>query len=266
MSPADREKVLANKPAEIRERILAKVREYAALDPRVCQLRLQATELRWYLMPVLRAEPKDRNARLADVPERIRGLVKARLMRWEILPPNLQQEFLDNQPIISYFSEVDITNGVNVPGAAPSNAEQARWNALPERRRQAMIAQFNDFFELSPSEKQEALGELTDPERTQMERTLQKFDQLPPSQRIECIRAFGKFAKMSAGERAEFLKNAQRWEEMTPAERKAWCDLVAHVPEWPPLPQSAIMPPMPPMPSLAPEAKSLHPAVVTNRG
>ena len=39
-----------------------------------------------------------------------------------------------------------------------------------------------------------------------------------------------------APEQAEFLKNAERWSQMSPAERQAWRDLVANVPQWPPLP------------------------------
>ncbi len=84
--------------------------------------------------------------------------------------------------------------------------------------------------------KQAALNTLSDAERGQMEKTLQAFDKLPPDQRDECIRAFAKFAGMSASEKREFLKNAERWSQMSPAERQAWRDLVANVPEWPPLP------------------------------
>src|SRR5580693_4698345 len=62
MDPEEREKALAGKPPEIRAKILAKVIQYAALDPRESQLRLRATELRWYLMPLLRAAPADRQA------------------------------------------------------------------------------------------------------------------------------------------------------------------------------------------------------------
>src|ERR1700729_4028183 len=53
MSAQQRQAMLAKKSPEVRERILAKVNEYSALDPRECELRLQATELRLYLMPLL---------------------------------------------------------------------------------------------------------------------------------------------------------------------------------------------------------------------
>ncbi len=257
MSPQQRQALLAKKSPAVRERILAKVNEYAALDPSECELRLRATELRLYLVPLLRAAPADRDAQLGLVPANIRDLAKSRLTQWELLPPPLQQEFLENERTLGYFSRVDVTN--NIAGdAAPSDADQSRWNAYSEAQRSTMIAQFNQFFQLSPLEKQKTLGVLPEAEREQMQKTLDSFDQLPPLQRAQCVRAFGKFAQMSPQERNEFLKNAQRWSQMSLAERKAWGDLVAHVPQWKPLPPSMIMPPSSTPP------KRLHPLVVTN--
>ncbi|HEY1788878.1 MAG TPA: DUF3106 domain-containing protein [Verrucomicrobiae bacterium] len=245
MSPEQLHGTLAQKSPKVRARILAKVNEYAALDPDDRELRLRATELRWYLMPVLQAPPDQRTTQVSLVPADFRDLVESRLMEWEILPPTLQQEFLDNQHIAGYFAGLNTTNN-NSETSAPSDAEQSRWNGYSETERQAMVAEFNDFYNLSPGEKQKALGELTDTERKQMQATLQTFGKLPASQRAECIHAFGKFEDMSREERTEFLKNAQRWSKMTVGERQAWRDLVAHVPQWPPLPTEAIMPPLPP--------------------
>jgi hypothetical protein len=181
------------------------------------------------------------------VPDDIRGLVRARFMQWEILPPQLQKEFLENERTLHYFSRVDATNHLEAGDRhfVPSDAEQARWNALSEDERRRITAQFNQFFELTTFEKEKTLGTLSGAERAQMEKTLTAFDTLPPQQRAQCVRAFTKFAGMSAQERAEFLKNAERWSQMPAAERKAWRDLVAHVPQWPPLPP-ALTPPMPP--------------------
>jgi len=257
VSPQERQKMLADKSPEIRKRILAKVKEYAALDPDERELRLRTTELRWYLIPLLRASPTNQAARLAAVPDDIRDVVKSRLMLWQILPPPMQQEFLENERTLGYFSRVDIRNELS-GGPEPDAAAQPRWNALSETERQAVAEQFNQFFELSPEEKQQALGALSDAERRQMERTLKAFDKLPAPQRKQCIRAFEKFAGMSPAERAEFLKNARRWSQMSVADRKAWCDLVANVPLWPPLPPIEMAPPPPPMP------KMMKTAAVTN--
>ena len=267
MSPDEREIALTNKPPEIRERILAKVAEYEALDPDARELRLRATELSYYLTPLLRAAPADRATLLAKVPDDLRELVQSRLEQWIILPPPLQQEFLDNESAIRYFATVDAASIPPPPDPRQhfwlSNDDQTRWAALPENQRRQMIAQFNQFFELTPDEKQEALNTLSDAERAQMQKTLQAFGKMPPDQRDECIRAFSKFSAMSASEKDEFLKNAARWSQMTPKERQTWRDLVANVPEWPPLPPGfmATMP-TPPTP---PTPEAVHATVATNR-
>ncbi|HEY5296842.1 MAG TPA: DUF3106 domain-containing protein [Verrucomicrobiae bacterium] len=237
MTPDERAKFLTNRPPEIRARILAKVNEYEALDPNERELRLRATELRWYLMPLLHASPTNRAARLAQVPDNIRDVVENRLTEWSILPPSLQQEFLENERILRYFAHVDLSNNpAENFWREPSDADRAHWNALSEPERKQMMAGFNQFFELTPDEKQSALNTLSESERRQMEKTLQMFEKLPSAQRDECVRAFTKFANMSTSEQAEFLKNAARWSEMSPAERQTWRDLVVNVPQWPPLP------------------------------
>jgi hypothetical protein len=260
MRSDEREIFLTNRPPEIRRRILVKVNEYEALDPDTRELRLRATELRWYLMPLLHEPPADRAARLARVPDDIRELVEARLNEWIILPPPLQQEFLENEHTLRYFASVDVSSSPpENAGRGPGDGEQARWHALSRTQRRQITSEFNQFFELTPREKQKALGTLSDVERQQMEKTLQAFGKLPPEQRDECVRAFAKFAGMNAAERAEFLKNAGRWSQMPPAERQAWRDLVVNVPEWPPMPPGFIAPPPPP-----PLPPGFHLMVATN--
>jgi len=262
MTSRERNDFLTNKPPEVRERILDKVKEYLALDPNERELRLRATELRWYLTPLLHDSTTNRATRLAQTPDDLRGLIKSRLDQWDALTPGLRREFLDNERTLRYFTHVDATNASTERHHGPSDDEQAHWNALSENERGKITAQFNRFFELTPDEKQKTLKTLSDAERAQMEKTLQSFDKLPLPQRRECIRAFAKFADMSAQDRAEFLKNAERWSQMLPAERKIWRDLVANIPQWPPLPASLIMPPMPPMPVIP---NNIRPLVATNR-
>jgi len=239
------------------------VREYEALDPNERELRLRATELRWYLLPLLHESPTNRAARLVQVPDDLRDLVKTRLDLWNILPPPLQQEFFESERALRYFTHVDSPNNPTMPPIPPGRGRHhgpqdhnlARWNALPEDQRQKITAQFNQFFELTPEEKQETLNTLSDAEREQMKKTLEMFGQLPPWQRQQCIRAFTEFASMSAPEKQDFLKNAQRWSQMSPKERQTWRDLVTQVPEWPPLPPGLGMPSTMP---------SVHPFVATN--
>ena len=247
MSPKERADSLTNRAPESRTRILSKVREYQALGPDERELRLRATELRWYLTPLLRAPRTDREARLAQVPDDLRSLVKKRLEQWDILPPPVQQEFLANDKTLHYFASVETTNRPATNAAHQKTAEQ-----------------FNQFFELTEAEKQQALNTLSDAERAQMEKTLKSFEKLPPQQRFQCLRNYAKFSGMSAAERAEFLKSAERWSQLPPKERQAWRDLVARVPQWPPMPP-AMVPPniIPHAPPISP--KFPRPTVATNK-
>jgi len=259
MTPEERETFLINRPPQIREGILAKVKEYEALDPDERELRLRATELRWYLLPLMRDSPSNRDAGLAQVPPDMRELVKSRLDQWIILPPQLQQEFLENERALRYFAHLDVSNNPALRKIAPPGSDLARWTAMTETQRKQIAANVNQFFELTPDEKQAALNTLSDAERKQMEKTLQAFDKLPPDQREECVRAFAKFASMNASEKQEFLRNAQRWVQMSPADRQTWRDLVENVPAWPPLPPGFIAPPSPP-----PLPPGFHSVATTN--
>jgi hypothetical protein len=266
MTPVEQEKSLTNRPLDVRDRILAKLREYAALDPDERELRLRATELRWYLLPLLYLAPTNRAARLAAIPEDMRPLVRSRLQRWDILPPPLQREFFESERTLRYFTRVDSSSQVPLPPLPPNRelpsgspgSNPARRKALSEGEREKMAARFNQFFELTAAEKKKTLNTLSNAERQQMEKTLKTFGELPPGQRLQCIRAFTEFAGMSVEEKTEFLKNAQRWSQMSPKERQAWRDLVSHVPEWPPVP-------MPPRPTRPPQLTQRLPSLaVTN--
>jgi predicted Fe-S protein YdhL (DUF1289 family) len=265
MPPEERERQLMIYPPPIHERLLAKIQEYEGLSPSERELRLRATELRWYLLPLLRAPPPNRATQLAEVPDDLRDLVKARLDQWVILPPPLQEEFLDNERALRYFTHVDSASNPPAPGegweSGPQSSELKRWTALSADERKKIAARVNQFFELTPEEQEKTLNTLSDAEREQMGKTLEAFDNLSAVQRTECIRAFAKFASMNSAEKQEFLENAERWSQMTPEERQTWRDLVANVPKWPPLP------PLPPQPvsASAQLPSQIQPAAATNR-
>jgi hypothetical protein len=240
MSPAERNNSLADRTPEARARILAKVREYKALDPDERELRLRATELRWYLVPLLRMAPVERTGLLARVPPELLGIVKSRLRQWDVLPPSLHAEFLANDQTLHYLTQTQTPPATN-------------------RQPDTIAELFSQFFVLTPREQQRLLGMLSETERLQMEKTLKSFDQLPVQQRAQCIHNYAKFAGMSGTEQAEFLKNAESWSKMSPQERQTWRDLVASVPMWPPGP-SALPPPLPP--NLRP--KGVKPSMATN--
>jgi len=247
MPTAERRQFIATRNTNAQERLVQKLREYQALSPEQRELRLKATELRWYLQPLMRSPATNRPAQLALIPENLRDMVADRLEQWDRVPSPVQQMFLTNEQAVGYLARLD----------APTN--------FPPRPtiqiRQKMIDRVNQLFDLTPNEKEKVLATLSDAERQQMERTLDAFKKLSPAQRRQCLLSFKQFTEMSAAERQEFLKNAERWSQMTPAERQSWREVVSAAPNMPPAPFIRV--PTPPVPTNPHKPVS---AVATNGG
>ena len=120
MSPTERKQSLTNRPAEVQKQILAKVREYEALRANERELRLQATELRYYLLPVLTSPATNRAAQLVGIPEQAKKLVITRLRQWDQLSPEVQKELLDNEAAVRYFTEAGLLKPPAQKAALPA--------------------------------------------------------------------------------------------------------------------------------------------------
>jgi hypothetical protein len=254
-SMAEVNSLLTGRPPDTRKAILAKVREYKSLKPDQRELRLRVTELRWYLLPLLKRPATNRLDLLQRIPPDDRALVEDRLTEWDKLPAELQKQLLDNEATLRSLTELQAsTNAIqNLTPARRQKLQEGidQWNQLTQDQRQKVAARFNQFFDLRPQEKDAALEVLSEPERRQIEKTLQAFGKLSPAQRSQCIRSFEKFASFSLQERQQFLKNAERWKLMSPTERQAWRDLVNQAPMLPTLALRHPPPPMPPIPTLS---------------
>jgi uncharacterized protein DUF3106 len=256
LSPAERRAALGNRSPENRKAILAKIREYEALKPDQRNLRLKATELRYYLLPLMRMPPTNRVEQLNLIPEEDRKMVEDHLKEWDAMPPALQAELLQHQDTIRYLLEIQ---GVAHPSLAPTTATNLslarrtklekgiqEWQSLSETERDNMMGRFKQFFDLTESEQKKTLNTLSEAERRQIEKTLKNYAGLAPGQRNECLRSFNKFASMNLIERQQFLKNAEKWKLMTPDERATWRNIVEAAPLLPPA--QANTPPLPPFP------------------
>lgn len=243
MDSATRAEKLDLRPPGMREPIEAKVNEYLALPADEREARLQATELRHYLMLLLPLT--NRLTLVTQIPEPMRSVVEARLTKWEVMPPPMREEFIENERIVSYFTQLgtmtpaqrnELIRGMPAEQRAKLEADIARWHNLPQADKNRSFAEFRQLFNLTIDEREKALSYLSDAEREAMETTLETYAGLTPEQRKICIQSFQKFASMDLAERQEFLKKAAAWQRMTPAEREQWREVVRAVPELPPLP------------------------------
>jgi len=250
MNLAERKQFLADRSPENRRQILAKLRQYEALRPDERELRLKVTELRWYLLPLLRTPATNRLDRLAAIPKDDRKLVEDRLQLWNILPPELQKELLDNEATLRYLCELGNQNP-SITNVSPERVKQVQqglelWQNLADDQKQKLLTRFDQMFGLNEREKDRVLKTLSEPERQQIEKTLRKFGTLSAEQRAECIRSFEKFTNLSFEDRLQFLKNAERWKLMSPDERQQWKEVVHKLTPQPPLPPGLNQPPPPP--------------------
>jgi hypothetical protein len=261
MSETERYAELAQRPEAQRHGLLAKIEEYLQLPATERELRLRATELRFFLLPMMRLDVEEQQARMASVPEDLRDLVQDRLTQWRLIPPSLQQQLLDNQAALQLFSRMHPETPANADeliGRLPTarvgemEADFARWQALSAGERSQLLKSFRHFFELTTVERQRTLRTLSAEERLAMEKTLEQFETLPPRQREACVQGFQQFVLMPPGERAAFLRNADRWQAMSPEAREEWRTVVHRLSQMPPLPPGVdpvlrpLTPPLPP--------------------
>lgn len=222
---------LADRPSEKRGVLLRKVNYYKALGYEERERRLQLVELRWYLSPLLAASSEERGRQIRFVPERYQSVVKTRLDHWEMLPPEFQRQVLETELGMQYLILLP------QPKAGPV--------IVPLPSEPPFSAQIQQIFALAPDHRVRMLSTFPDAERSEIQRTLDIFAQLPPELRRACIESFDRLARMSVAERREFLRNAERWQALSPVERTTWKTLVDSLPPWPTSQGDAPVPPVP---------------------
>ncbi len=245
--PAQRELFLSQRPAPARKVIETKLREFEILPPEVRERRLQIAELQHFLLQVI-GEPRERRAELlSQTPATIRPFVEDRLLAWDRLPPDRQQDLLTQQRILASASgrtgpkrPVPLHPLPTAPASTPAepDLESAldRWQRLTPDERARRLSDFQRFFDLSDRDQARVLGSVPAAERRQMEATLSAYSTLAPDQRARVIRGIRRYVTLTAPERAQFVQALSQWQLMTPGERATWRGLVDAV-QPPPLPE-----------------------------
>src|SRR5580658_2569921 len=103
MTPAERERVLADKSAEKRRQVLAKVKEYEALPREVREARLVQTDLHWRLLQLLPLNPAQRKARLQEVSPLYQPMLLAPLAQWDSLPADMRKALLEKETFLRTY-------------------------------------------------------------------------------------------------------------------------------------------------------------------
>jgi hypothetical protein len=243
-TPKERERLLADKSEAQRRIIDSKIQEYSILPPPVREWRLKATELRYYLVPMMNRAPDARGDLILTVPDEDRELVKERLRQWDALPASERESMLNSQIALRYLArppqapkhptsrEVD-------PDYRKLESAVANWTQLPAAEQEGITKRFNSFFSLSAAERQKTISVFTGSELAQLRSTVSSFEDLSPAEREKCLHAMAQISEMTHAERIRFLRNVKRWKSLNEQDREQWRNLVAKVPPLPPgLPRS----------------------------
>jgi hypothetical protein len=229
-----------------------KIAEFTNLSPDEREARLQTLQLRWYLPPLMTMDYAERANRLASIPQPERALLESKLRTWDIQPPQIKKDLLDNQQVIGIFmfpgasgASSNVLRGLSLERQDELRRQLEKLNQLPDERRTRTLANFQQYFQLTPAEKNKALDKLTVRERAQMQQTLAPLEILPPSLRQQALMGFRKFAELTPPDRAAFLQSAERWQNMSEAERAKWRRTTAQ------LQKMRVLIPPPPMPHTA---------------
>jgi hypothetical protein len=253
---AGREAWLATRPRATREVVEGKLREYETLSAAQREARLHGLELRWYMRSFMPLSPVERTPRMALIPEADRTLLRQRLGRWDILPPQLKKDVLENENLLRLVVAAGASNRVDgFPALSAVQREELvrqheRWNELPAERKEQILHRFNEFFELRDTERSRLVAKLTDTERAQMEQTLSRFAGLSREEREQAMQGFKKFAELSPADQAAFLRTADRWKAMSEQDRDLWRRVVASL-------QIRRQAPTPPLGNVTPPSPAL---------
>ncbi len=248
---AEREQLLAGKSPEHRRVLTNSVRIYLALTPEDRELRLGAMELRHYLTPLMHLPATNRTPSLQMVPESYHALVLERLDYWDRLSPEMRQQLLDRGILIPVLpTRSHPVRGYSSNQLVAVDAAARQWQSFSGAKRAEITANFEKLFNVSQAEQDKTLRPLplSDAERGQIEKALEKFARMQPAERQVVVKSFDKFAGLSPEERRQFLRNAEAWQKMSSEDRQRWRYLVNNLPPLPPLPPGFGLPPMPPMP------------------
>ena len=140
---------LSKYPEKVQLVLRRKLAEYDALTPSARELRLQATELRYYLRPLMAKQEGYRKLALPGIPEKFRTLVKVRLERWDQLPTDTREKILANEwmlhAVLRYGPRFTVEQAkVKMPVSLAARVQQqmSAWQGLGPERRQALLQRF----------------------------------------------------------------------------------------------------------------------------
>ncbi len=223
--------------------ILKKVVEYRSLTIEERELRLQTTELRWYLKKLVVVSESVRTQMLISLSNEQRELLGVRLAAWDALSSETKREILAHERAMTWVRKMELATDEERVKLLSMQAPEERvamakvindWRGLSQERRDQMAQLFVEFFELSENERARILVMLSDPDRRAVMPVIAKLQNVSAQERRLYVGRFNQLSTMSGDARAIFFKKARHWDELTKGQQQTWKDLVIQMPPLPP--------------------------------
>jgi len=249
MSPEQRQAELSKRSARSAKLLQRKLAEYDAMEPGLRELRLQATELGYYLNPLLTRSKKEREISLKHMPQKFASLIRVRLEKWDQLPREMKDGIRKNRwmmhAVLRYGPKfAGSALAKRLPASTSRDAEEhiKAWQSLTPEKQEQLLQSFNTFFSLNSDEQERVIARLPEYQRAKVFATLGEIQRLPEASRRECMNALQRFIAMDAKQRMAFFHNAEEWKKLSEVEKKSWRTVVKDFAK----PAPSEFPPVPP--------------------
>ena len=248
VNPSELESELDTFPKETRSRINAKISEYRELSVEQRHQKLMATELRWYLPPLLNIDQETRDLHLKKLDPGLANVILQRLKTWDSLPDELKSSSLKSGLIIGHLSKAPLQNPP-LPNTArtevvtsvtahsapklPSTSEDGKSvdKAIPVS--QERLQRLQAYFEMSQEAKNATLKDASVMNDPIFISRLNWLENMPEVLRERVLSHLIRFQDLSNKEKKAFGQSIKTWNRLPKSEKQALRNLVKRTPPFP---------------------------------
>jgi hypothetical protein len=236
-------------PEETRSKISVKIAEYRKLSVENRRQKLTATELRWYLPPLLNVDQDTRDFHLKKLEPGLAEVIHQRLMTWDSLPEDLKSSSSKSSLIIGHLSKAPSLNPpLPTPSASGTVASAPKLPKVPGTSvsvnaaapvSQERLQRLKAYFEMNQEAKNATLKDASLMSDSIFMSRLNWLETMPDQLRERVLSHLIRFQELSAEEKKDFGRSIKTWNRLPQPEKEALRNLVKKTP---PFPGKAVQP------------------------
>lgn len=220
-TPEERTQFVKKQPANVRQILERKILEYESLSDSQREFRLIATELHFYLEPLLIDNRDIDISTVQDIPDHLRKYIDQSVAFWNRIKPAHRDLLLAKKEAVSYL--ISISSRLYdleklMPKPAPEWDNLYHFLQLPHKKQLSFMR---------------ASGIQPSPE---MSNLLKAFQGLEVEEKRNCAHAFVCYLSFPDQLKTRFVDGLAQWSEKKPSERSIWREIAGKYPKIRPVP------------------------------